>query len=70
MYILMTIKKNLRVGFLGMEEEELPLHWADGMIGACPIFDTKEAAERFRGKRKAEIYEVAEVNEESTDDQH
>jgi len=67
MYILMTIKKNIFVGFLGIEEE-LPLHWANGMIGACPVFDTKEAAEHFRGNKKAEIYEVAEVNKESTED--
>ena len=28
----------------------LALHWAEGMVGVLPVFDSKEAAERYAGK--------------------
>ena len=36
------------------------------MIGAVPVFNTEEEAEKFRGDSEAEIYEVK--YKEATDD--
>lgn len=65
MYVLMKLRKNLAISFLGIEQE-LPLCWATGMIGAVPVFNTEEEAEKFRGDSEAEIYEVK--YKEATDD--
>lgn len=36
----------------------IPLVWAEGMVGAIPVFATREAAEKFKGNSE---YPVAEL---------
>jgi len=46
MYMVQLMRYKLTVGtFTG--ETEIDLSWADGMIGACPVFKTKEQAEEY-----------------------
>ena len=62
MYLLMVIEKKQSVNVLG-KPVPINLEWADGMVGACPVFGTKEAAEKYRGKNNLiPIYEVGEAD--------
>lgn len=49
MYIVMAIRKDLVIdvdyGF--KQTATVPLVWSPGMIGACPVFETREDAERY-----------------------
>ena len=61
MYLLMVVEKKQSVDVLG-KPVPINLVWADGMVGACPLFNTREAAEKYRGKNiNIPIYEVGEV---------
>lgn len=61
MYLLMVVEKKQSVGILG-KMVPINLDWAEGMVGACPLFNTREAAEKYRGKNiNIPIYEVGEV---------
>lgn len=61
MYLLMVVEKKQSVSVLG-KPVPINLVWADGMVGACPLFNTLEDAERYRGKNiNIPIYEVGEV---------
>jgi len=62
----MAIEKSVDVKVIG-HPAKINLVWADGMIGACPVFSTKEEAEKYRDKSNAQIYEV---QESSTSDKH
>jgi hypothetical protein len=42
-FIVLNVKEELGVQ-LGPLEKYLPLSWADGMVGACPVFESKESA--------------------------
>jgi hypothetical protein len=46
MFIVMSIKKSINVSVLGLERE-VDLIYADGMIGALSVFDTRESAEAW-----------------------
>ena len=62
MYLLMVVEKKQSVSVLG-KPVPINLVWADGMVGACPVFGTKEAAEKYRGKNDLiMIYEVGEAS--------
>ena len=41
-----VLKRNITVELNG-QEIEFPLNWADGMLGAIPVFDTLENAEKY-----------------------
>lgn len=56
MYAVLQLNKEVEVNVMG-REVEIPLSYADGMIGAMPVFDTKEAAELFAGDK----YEIAQI---------
>lgn len=36
----------------------LPLQWADGMVGIMPIFDNMESAQRYAGDRPIIAFEL------------
>lgn len=59
MFMLLVIEKQKHIDVLG-KEVALPLKWADGMIGTIPVFATREAAEKYRGDSKAQIFEIVE----------
>ena len=56
MYVVLQLDKALEVNVMG-REIEVPLSYAEGMVGAMPVFDTKGAAEAFAGDE----YEIAEI---------
>ncbi len=55
-YVVMTITKTATVMIMGAEVE-LPISYADGMIGCVPVFETREQAEGFA----AGVYEVSQI---------
>jgi hypothetical protein len=55
-WVVLCVNKDIEVsGILGTKK--LPLCYAEGMVGAIPVFENKEAAEVFADGR----YKVAEV---------
>lgn len=56
MYAVLQLNKQVGVNVYG-REIEIPLSYADGMIGAIPAFETREAAEAFAGDK----YGIAEI---------
>ena len=55
-WAVLCVNKDIEVsGVLGTKK--LPLCYADGMVGAVPVFESKEAAEKFADGR----FSVAEV---------
>jgi len=59
-YAALSLKEELGVNVLGLKQK-IGLVWADGMIGAIPVFKDKESAEAYVGDRSAKIIEVDEV---------
>lgn len=48
-------------GYLGRTttvHQQIPLAWAEGMVGAIPVFATREAAEKYKGDSD---YPIAEL---------
>lgn len=43
------------------QEHNLKLSWADGMVGAVPIFETKEAAESYAKGYNVDVLPISEV---------
>ena len=46
MYVVKTIKKDIEVLVLG-QPIKIPLSFADGMVGALPVFATREEARKY-----------------------
>lgn len=59
MYLVMALKENLDVLVYGVKQKA-PLSYADGMVGAMPIFETLEQAEAYSNGRH-KIIEVTEI---------
>jgi len=45
-YLALALHRTIDLSVAGVERR-LPLSYAEGMIGAMPVFDTREAAEAF-----------------------
>lgn len=58
MYAVLQLSKSVEVMVMGLGIE-CPLVYADadGMVGAMPVFETREAAEKFAG----DDYKIAEI---------
>ena len=57
-YYLASLMKEEREGVLnGVYNVKLKLQWADGQVGAVPIFATREDAEAY-AEGKGEVMEV------------
>jgi hypothetical protein len=54
--MVFQLNEKIEVAVMG-SNIELPLSYADGMIGAVPVFDTKKAAEEFAGDK----YKIAQL---------
>jgi hypothetical protein len=59
MYLVMGVKKVHPIEVWG-KEVELPLKWANGMVGCIPVFDTAESAAEYAGE-KQKVVMVREV---------
>ena len=46
LYMALFVIRKVAVAAMGMEKE-IPLTFAEGMVGACPVFKTREQAEAF-----------------------
>lgn len=55
-FVVYMLNRTVEVDWLG-HEVSIPLSYADGMIGAMPVFETLEQAEAFAVGR----YAIAEV---------
>ena len=61
MFLVMTVKKKLGVEVMGLEKE-IDLCFADGMIGAVPVFKDRESAEAWAND-KSDVMEVKYKND-------
>lgn len=56
LFAVMSLNKTVDVEVMGFKRTE-PLSFAPGMVGAMPVFDTRESAEAFADGR----FKVAEI---------
>lgn len=61
-YMVMAVIKSTEVELkdLGLKQD-LPLTWADGMVGVIPVFKDEESAKKYAGK--VEIVELTMAKE-------
>ncbi len=57
MYMVMAIKHEITVGSFGGGDLAVDCNWAEGMIGAVPVFDRREDAE-FYAEGRQQVVEV------------
>ncbi len=60
MWIVMMVEKRVEITLPGMRNCDVPLQWSEGMIGALPVFDNKDDAERY-ADGSAVVVEVGEA---------
>ena len=60
MYAVNTIKENMNVEVMGLTLP-LDLNWADGMVGAIPVFKDKESALAYADGNESLLTGVMEV---------
>ena len=47
-YIVGLVEKSRKVEIKDYRfQADLPLSWADGMVGACPVFSNKKKAKKY-----------------------
>ena len=46
LYVVTQVRERLSLNVMGIKTK-LDLTWADGMVGAMPVFDSLEAAEKY-----------------------
>lgn len=56
MFLAMTLHRDVQVDWFG-GTRDVPLTYADGMVGAIPVFSTRTAAEAFSNGR----YGIVEI---------
>jgi hypothetical protein len=49
------------------QDGNISLCWADGMVGAIPVFDSHEAAKAYGGE-DVEVYKLADFDDAGDDD--
>ena len=64
MWLATTLKKELMVE-VGPTDFPVELCWAEGMIGALPVFSTKQEAVDYTGSDKL-VLEIQEVDVSET----
>ncbi len=61
-YMVMSVDSkhtiSIEYGDSGVTEREVDLSWADGMIGACPVFDNLEDATKYANGTRIIAVEV------------
>tara|TARA_R110000851_G_scaffold303381_1_gene460953 strand:+ start:391 stop:597 length:207 start_codon:yes stop_codon:yes gene_type:complete len=63
-YAALVLKESLTVNILGLKQD-LSLKWANGMVGAIPVFKDKESAEVYMSNVSAGVLELAVLNKDS-----
>ena len=63
-FVVKMLNRTAEVMWMGMTTE-LPLAYAEGMIGCMPVFETREQAESFADG----AYEITEIMTEPPNDQ-
>lgn len=61
MYLVMVVNKKMKVSVGNCSpslESSVDICWADGMIGAIPVFETYEEAEKYAGGRQIVEVEI------------
>ena len=61
MYAVNTMKASMKVEVMGLTLP-LDLNWADGMVGAIPVFKDKESALAYANGDESLITHVKEVS--------
>lgn len=46
MYVVLIVNRMITLDLFG-SEQDVPLCYAEGMVGAIPVFETREQAEAF-----------------------
>jgi len=64
MYAVLVISKTLKIDVAGVKQD-LEMSWADGMIGAIPVFDDKLKALSYSLKVGGKVVEIEEKGEEN-----
>lgn len=64
MFIPMVMKHKIGVNS-ALGEQQLDLSWADGMVGAIPVFDSMEAAKTYALNQEIQIIQVPKTKEPS-----
>jgi hypothetical protein len=59
-YVVGAISKSHDITIMG-QTSSLPLTWADGMVGVCPIFFDKEKALEYANGHIVLEYEAEEI---------
>ena len=57
MFMVLVLKKDISIDLLGFKKE-LELSWSDGMVGAVPVFEKIQDAERYAKGTISRIIEV------------
>ena len=60
MYAVNTLKTDITIDVMGLERP-MELNWADGMVGAIPVFEDKESAMAYAGGNESLLTGVMEV---------
>lgn len=62
LYMVMAVCYNQTVsiecGGMAVTEREIAVSWADGMVGACPVFDNLEDATKYANGNRIIAVEV------------
>lgn len=58
MYLAMVLHKSQAIRVGKEASQDVPLSWADGMVGCIACFDSKEAAEAYSENVGCSILEV------------
>ena len=59
MYGVKTLREELKLEVYGIETK-IDLNWYDGMIGAIPVFETKEKALEYADGNESLLFELYE----------
>lgn len=62
MYAVNTLKDNMNIEVMGLTLP-LDLNWADGMVGAIPVFKDKESALAYADGNASLLTKVSEVTQ-------
>lgn len=61
MYLVMAVIKRTQVKVFGQIESDIVLSWADGQIGAIPVFENKEDALAYANGKEEMVKQVEAV---------
>ncbi len=60
LFMVMSLSPKVYVGE-GSKKMLVNLVWADGMIGACPVFDDEQLARRYASEEGGAVIQIEHV---------